>query len=583
MSAKLSKSSSPRRALIAAVLLIAVPFGSMAEVVITGVDGELLDNVRAHLQIDDEACDSPRWRVQRFYQQAESELRTALEVYGYYSAVIAKSMEADDKCWLVTLNVEPGQPVVVRSVDVRVNGLGRSQPDFTSLRKITPIHIGSVLRHADYEQYKRRFSDVAAQLGYFDAKFTTSRIDVYPSDRAADIVLEFDTGLRYRFGSISFDQEVISTDLAERFIDFVPGQDYDVAFVRDLQKAFLETGYFSGVDIRTTPSGTPDYVVDIVIRLTAAKHRSYDAGVGFGTDSGPKLRAGYLNRRRSSQGHQVEFNASYSPVIFETGASYRLPLDNPRKKWLSFDVGYKREKPDTSDSRQYKAGVKRLRRLSDIWVRTLFIDYSFEDYVVGLDEGRASLLTPGVSWKRSVADLVARPRSGMSANLRFTGAADALLSDTSYAQFHAFGKIILPLWENARVISRLEVGATLKEALSELPASVRFFAGGDVSVRGYDYKSLGPTDTGGAVIGGSQLLVGSVEVDQLVRPGWSFALFADAGNSFDRFLGNSLAIGIGAGVRWYSPLGPIRFDVAVPLQDSAPDSFRIHITLGPDL
>jgi len=570
-------------AIFVATVLAVLPAGSQAGVVINGVDGELLDNIYAHLQIDDETCDSPGWRVRRFYQQAEQELRHAVEAFGYYSAIVEKSMKTDEDCWTVTLNVDLGRPVLVRSVDIRLDGPGESRSELEAIRANVPIVAGSVLSHADYEQYKRRFSDTASRLGFFDAKFTVSRIDVYPRERVADIVLDFDTGPRYRFGSVTFDQDVITADLAGRFIDFVPGQDYDVSTIRNLHKAFLETGYFSGVDIRTTPSGEPNFVVDVAIRLTAAKHRSYNAGVGFGTDSGPKLRAGYINRRRNTRGHQVEFNANYSPVISEIGASYRLPLDNPRKKWMIFDAGYKRETPDTSDSDLYKVGVKRLRRLSEIWTRTLFVDYSFEDFVVGLDAGRTSLLTPGVSWKRSVIDMDSRPRRGVSANLRLTGAADFLLSDTSFLQFHAFGKVIRPLWENARVIGRLELGATLKDDIHDLPASVRFFAGGDVSVRGYDYKSLGPTDELGIVVGGNQLLVGSLELDQLVRPGWSVAMFVDAGNSFNRFLDNSLAIGIGAGIRWYSPLGPIRFDVAVPLQDSAPDSYRIHITLGPDL
>ena len=586
MQAKSNKLRSGYPGLFAAIVLVSLmtaPVGSLAGVIITGVDGELRDNIYAHLQIDDEACDSPSWRINRFYRQAEQVLRTAVEAFGYYSATVVKSMQMDEACWTVTLDINPGQPVLVRTMDVRIDGPGGSRPEFETLRANVPIAVGSTLSHAGYEQYKRRFNDTAGQLGYFDARFTTSRIDVYPQERQADIVLVFDTGNRYRFGSVTFEQDVISVDLAERFIDFSPGQEYDVSRIRELNKAFLETGYFSGVDIRTTQRGEPDFVVDIVVRLTAAKHRSYNAGVGFGTDAGPRLSAGYINRRRNSRGHQTEFNASYSPVIFETGASYRLPLNNPRKKWLSFDVGYKRETPDTLDSRLYKVGVKRLRRLSDIWARTLFIDYSHEDFVIGLDEGRTNLLTPGVSWKRAVINMGARPRRGVSANLRFSGAADFLLSDTSFVQFHAFGKTIHPLWESARVIGRLELGATLKDELSDLPASVRFFAGGDVSVRGYDFKSLGPTDEFGIVVGGSQLLVGSLELDQLVRPGWSVAMFVDAGNAFDRFLDNSLAIGVGAGIRWYSPLGPIRFDVAVPLQDSAPDSFRIHITLGPDL
>jgi translocation and assembly module TamA len=112
---------------------------------------------------------------------------------------------------------------------------------------------------------------------------------------------------------------------------------------------------------------------------------------------------------------------------------------------------------------------------------------------------------------------------------------------------------------------------------------VRFFAGGDVSVRGYAYNSLGPTDPLGAVIGGSNLLVGSVEIDQQIAGNWAIAAFVDSGNAYDKIKDFDPATGVGAGIRWFSPLGPIRIDIAVPLEKDAPDDYRLHITLGPDL
>jgi translocation and assembly module TamA len=112
---------------------------------------------------------------------------------------------------------------------------------------------------------------------------------------------------------------------------------------------------------------------------------------------------------------------------------------------------------------------------------------------------------------------------------------------------------------------------------------VRFFAGGDVSVRGYAYNSLGPTDPLGAVVGGENLLVGSVEIEQLISDAWALAAFIDSGNAYDDYTDFDPATGVGVGIRWFSPLGPIRFDVAVPLEEDAPGDYRIHITLGPDL
>ena len=492
-------------AIIVAAGSAALPAVSRAGVVINGVEGELLDNIYAHLQIDDETCESPDWRVRSFYRQAEVDLRQAIEAYGYYSATVTKSIQSDDECWTVTLNVDLGRPVLVRSVAVGVDGPGAALPEFEALRVNVPIAAGSVFSHAEYDQYKSRFTNAAGRLGFFDAKFVTSRIDVYPGEFAADIVLNFETGIRYRFGSVTFDQEVINPELAERYIDFEPGQDYEVLRIRKLNEELLRTGYFSGVDIRTTPRGAPDYAVDASVRLIAAKHQSYNAGIGYGTDSGPKLRAGFIDRRVNKFGHQAEINMDISPIIAEIGASYRLPLNNPRQQWLLVDAGYRREHPDTSESELYKTGIKRFQRQGEHWLRTVFVDYSIEDYVVGPDSGRVKLFSPGVSWKRSIIGAEARPLRGASANFRISGATDVLLSDTSYLQAHAYGKAISPLWDGARLIGRLELGATMAEDFVQLPASLRFFAGGDVSVRGYEYKSLGPTDDLGNVLGGTLL------------------------------------------------------------------------------
>jgi translocation and assembly module TamA len=189
---------------------------------------------------------------------------------------------------------------------------------------------------------------------------------------------------------------------------------------------------------------------------------------------------------------------------------------------------------------------------------------------------------PAVSWSDQPRLVPPRPRSAHRLSFTVSGTDEILGSDTAFLQLESEGKLILPLWTTARLILRGEAGWTIKDEFDDLPLSVRYFAGGDNSVRGYDYKTLGPTDAEGSVTGGADILVGSVELDQRVFGNWSVAAFVDMGNAFDSFQDMSLKTGVGAGIRWYSPLGPIRFDVGVPLSD-APDSFRIHITLGPDL
>ena len=132
-----------------------------------------------------------------------------------------------------------------------------------------------------------------------------------------------------------------------------------------------------------------------------------------------------------------------------------------------------------------------------------------------------------------------------------------------------------------RVLARLDLGGTLTSKLRELPPSIRYFAGGDQSVRGYAYRSLGPVDGVGDVIGGRVLAVASVEMDQQVFHRFMVAGFFDVGNAMDSANWNTEQ-GLGGGIRWLSPVGLVRLDLAVALSESG-NPLRLHITVGPDL
>jgi translocation and assembly module TamA len=272
-----------------------------------------------------------------------------------------------------------------------------------------------------------------------------------------------------------------------------------------------------------------------------------------------------------------------SEVLGGASVSYRLPDGKRHDEWFSINMGYKYENPEDSRSDEFRLGLQQTRRRRDQWRETRFIDYIHENYQVGDERGNSDLIVPGISWAEQPLLLTGRPRRGRRLSLKLSGTDEWLGSDTAFTQAETGAKLILPLGSNARLLTRLDAGWTIKDDFSDLPFSVRYFAGGDGSVRGYDYKSLGPTDDEGNVIGGANKLVGSLEFDAQVFGNWSTAVFVDSGNAFNSFSDMSLKTSVGAGIRWYSPLGPVRLDVGVPLDNDAPDSWRIHISLGPDL
>lgn len=558
-----------------------------ADVSINGVDKQIQTNILAYLSLDEENCGSPDWRVRRLFNDAEKEIRAALEVIGYYDVEIEKTLKTGDTCWQANFVIKLGQPVVLRKVSIEISSddiQGETQD--TGLTKAVEeciLRTGDVLQHASYDACTRRIARIARERGYFAAEFIERRIDVYPDQHAADITLNFKTGQRYVFGITSFEQDVLDTDLVQRFLRITPGEPYDATIVRRLKRDLITSAYFDQVVFTPSPRDEPYFDVPIDVELTAGKKYQYNAGIGFATDVGPKLRFGVLNRRINKKGHNIEFEVNLSKVISDIGVTYRIPLDKP-KDWFTIDTFYKIEDNDSFLSELFSAGIQRIQKRDNGWIRTLFLNLRLEQYETGVsDDGTSELLTPGISYAFIEEDYPPRPLAGHRSSVQTRGALDGAVSDTSFLQLYGNTKWVFGLWTGARLLPRAEVGATLIDELDSLPASVRYYAGGDTSVRGYAYNSLGPTDEFGAVVGGENLLVGSIEIDQQIFTDWSVAAFVDSGNAYDVIKDFDPATGVGAGIRWFSPLGPIRFDVAVPLEDNAPDDYRVHITLGPDL
>jgi translocation and assembly module TamA len=563
------------------VAAFAVVARAAATVEIVGVDGALADNVRAYLRLDEEPCDAPQWRVDQQYRAAPAQIREALQAYGYYEPTIETAMMRDDGCWHVALTIGAGEPVLLRRVEVALTGEAAGDDEFIRARDAAGLVSGGNLEHAAYEFLKRRWADLARERGYPDARFVTNRIDVYPDEHAADVELAFDSGVRYAFGRVELKQAVLTENLVGSYVTFREGEPYDARRLTEVYGELAASGFFRTIDVRPLAPDAVARTIPVEIVLTRAARIQQSYGIGFSTDTGPRVRFGRTNGRYNDRGHQFGINVQLSPVISEATANYRLPLRGSRSEWLNFDTGFNREDTETAESKRIELGARRVRERRQDWARTELLSLRVEDFAVADQQGRVRLLMPGVDWTRIRADNEIRPQQGSRLSLELRAATDAVLSDTSFLQAIARGKWIWTLPRGRRFLVRGDVGVTAKHDFDELPASVRFFAGGDNSVRGYEFEALGPVDAEGQVIGGSALATGSFEFEQPLTRRWSMAFFVDSGNAFE---GSRLdaRTGAGLGARWQSPLGPIRLDVAHPFDDDTTD-WRLHVSLGPDL
>jgi translocation and assembly module TamA len=226
-----------------------------------------------------------------------------------------------------------------------------------------------------------------------------------------------------------------------------------------------------------------------------------------------------------------------------------------------------------------KVGVARTH-LRGGWREVLSLNYQREDFQLGLTDETTGLLIPGASYAYVRTDNRVVTRHGYALQFDLRGAADRMLSDINFTQAGIKAKWIQAVSKQARVTVRTQGGTTWTDDFDKLPATLRYFAGGDQSVRGYDFEELGPRDASGEVIGGKHLVFGSLEYEQRIHGNWGVAVFFDTGNAFNS-VSEGLESGAGIGLRWRSPIGMVRVDLASAISED--NSLRLHFTLGPDL
>lgn len=567
--------------LIAAALWYPSTAGAQAAdgLTIEGINGALRANVLAYVSLDEQPCDAPEWQLRRRVRDIDARIIEATSALGYYQPVIEKSLTMGESCWSAVLRIDAGQRVRYSGFTATVEGDAGSDPVVSGVLESAPV-ADDPLHHGRYEAFKKRLGQALAARGYAEWRFEEARLDVYPDELRADAVLAVVSGPRYRFGEITIEQSDFDPELVERFVRLTPGEPFSRDVLSRLQRDLSGSALFDRVLVTADYDRVTGQQIPVTVRLVGAEKLGYFVGVGASTDRGPRVRGGYSNRRVNRRGHQFSADMQLSPVLSQLNARYRQPLARPLVEWQSYELRIEDERTDTFDSQSAKFGIERTRLLGDSWILAYGVQLSRTDFIVGQVTDISTLLMPVVGFDRRNADSESNPRSGSATEVRLRAASSALLSSTDFFQVYARHRRLFAIGESGRLSLRAELGTTWKQDIDELPPSIRFFAGGDTSVRGYGYQRLGPTDENGEVVGGSRLATASIEYEHTIRGNWGAAVFADTGNAFD---GNNLETrtGIGFGVVWRSPVGPLRAYLAHPLD--ADRSVRLHVSFGADL
>jgi translocation and assembly module TamA len=571
--------------LVAFALHPAPALAVKVDVKVEGIRGALRDNVRALLSIAHDDDPSPD-RVRELHAQASDEIERAVQPFGYYRSRVEAALVEEGDHFTARYEVDPGPLLRLAGVDLQLTGAGAGDRGFRKVARQFPLRRGSPLVHATYEAGKQSLVDYAAAHGYLEADFTQHEIRVDLADYTARVRVAFHTGPQYAFGDVTFDEAMLDPELVAGYLTFRPGEPFDLRKLLQLQDALSSTPYFRRVEVLPLEDEAVDRRVPIRVALVPARRERWSFGLGYGPDTGARGTVGLDLRRVNRHGHRAEGLVTVSQVQRSFASTYLVPKAAARTDYTTFSVGYEDLDSDTAKHRSaiVSSGIDRARGK---WREHFDLAYAREDFTVGPDEGTSKLLMPEASLSLLQADDVLYPLRGRKLRFQLRAAHDGALSTSTLLQGIAEAKYVRALRGPLRGLARVRLGYTETNRFHLLPSSLRFFAGGDQSVRGYGFQELTPRDRNGLPLGGDALVEASVEVDALPLQFRTFgrfgaAIFFDTGNALDRLEVGHLKSGAGVGIRWLSPVGLVRADAAFAL-DEPGTPVRFHFSLGPDL
>ena len=556
------------------------------DVKVEGLEGEVLDNVNVMLMpVKENSITEVR---QTYRAQVDRAIRRAVEALGYYQTTIQYNWKEpkDKDPALLVAKVDLGEPARIEGTSFSVEGEGKDDEVFTELRKKLPKK-GTQLNHGDYESFKASIERTAIRHGYFDGDFVTKELGVDAVKNQAFWTFDYDSKTRYRFGDIKFSGSQIREPILVNLLPFKEGEPYTSDDISELNRRLSATGWFNSVVVSPDifkGRASADKTLPVYAHVTPKKENAVETGLGYSTDVGPRASVTWRKPWMNDSGHSLEASTELSVLEQLADVSYKIPLEESalEKYWL-VQGGVKTEDLNDTKSNSVSAMVSRHWAPYEGWQRDVHLRWSIDDFDQGETSDRTMLIYPGVSFSKTTTVGGLMPTWGFSQRYTLDWSNTMWGSDVDFVVLEAQHALVKAFADRHRIVLRSRIGWIETNDFDKVPPDLRFFAGGDRSVRGYKYESISPEDENGDLTGAEKLITASVEYQYRVTGDWWGAVFFDIGQAVHDFDDQDLKKGVGVGVRWNSPLGPIKLDIATPVGDPSESGVQFYIGLGPEL
>lgn len=544
-----------------------------------GLSDELTDNVRAHLM---QRKDDDAYSVRR---RLVSSVRDALKPYGYYEPHVAIDLvrDAQEKVTAINVNVDPGERVYLRPPRLDLQGdLIREEQFALARRQIPPA--GSPLLHSDYEQFKGSIQALALELGYFDGKFSRRSLKVSPQELRAYWDIAYDSGTRYKFGKVRFLGSQIDEAYLRSLVPFEEGQPYNYTTYGELSRKLTDTNWFGSVVMSLQfekAKQDPERILDVDVALSPRRSNQIETGIGYATDIGAHGKLSWTKPWLNSKGHSFTAATDISTQEQDFTFNYKIPSQsNPLTDYWVLQSGYKYSTLNDTTSSSTSVSAARFQLMPSKWTRTISVDWLYDNFTQGADSSDTQIIYPTIAFSRTRQKGGVIPTWGDTQRYSLSVSNTTWGSDIDFVLLTAQQRWIRSLGTSHIFVGRWSAGWIETGSFEQVPPDLRFFVGGDLSVRGYDYESVSPKNENGELEGGSKMYTVSVEYQYNVSGNWWGAVFVDVGQSSHEFNFGDVKKGAGLGIRWRSPIGLLKLDIAKAIGDPEEKDWKLYFGLG---
>lgn len=574
------------------------------KVQIIGVDQQLAKLIEKDLLIF-HATQEPKLtknRIENLHDKTDEEIINNLQTLGYYHAKITANnlQEISKYNWIASYTINLGSPTKIKNISLNLLGEATNNELVLDINNLSTkyLHKNQQFTHENYEKTKQELLNKLHDYGFLNARFNKSVVNIDLANHEANIEFIIDSKQQYYLGKVNFESNKYQEEFLKKYIPFKENDPYSTERLMELKNNLLNSGLFSKIRIdlpSLTELSSPDNhnSVPIIIRTVAKSANNYNGSIGFGTDTGPRASVGFSRKRSSLPGHQVNIRIMGSKIRKKANFDYSFLGKNPIVDKYNFGVTAAEERIKHRYSKNalfYLQKSKQYTNRQQTWKLNLLSE-NFR-ILPTAPKQNAKFLFPSVhlSWVNYNNN---NPEQIFGNKLDInTKATSKCVGSANLLQIIINNKLVQPLIYDISYVLKNTIGFTAINDINKLPLSLRFFAGGDYSIRGFSYESLGPTvkdaDGNYKVTGAKNLIMASLELEKPIYNQISIAYFIDAGNAINKFnhLKNKIALSNGIGVIYKTPIGSVRAYIAKPIRlvsEINKKCLRFHLTFDAGL